>query len=78
MHNLKTGVNKKVESIEKSLEKKITDLTQYFDKRVSSGTKRIRHEVNEYDTWRNDVTNDIENKNDKIAEINSNMDNRDE
>ena len=80
MHNLISGVNKKVESLEKSLEKKITEnLTKYFDKRVSSESKKIRHEINErFDTLRSDVANDIEDMNDKIAEINANMDTRDE
>ena len=80
MHNLIRGVNKKVENLEKSLEKKITEnVTKYFDKRVSSESKRIRHEINErFDTLRSDVANDIEDMNDKIAEINANMDTRDE
>ena len=80
MHNVISVVDKKVESPEKSLETKITEnLTNYFDKRESSESKRIRHEINErFDTLRSDVTNDIEDMNDNIAEINANMDTRDE
>ena len=71
MHKLITGVNEKVERVEKTLEKKITDsLTKYFDKRINNEAKKIRKEMDErFDTLRADVKDDMDDLNEKLENL---------
>ena len=78
MHKLITGVNEKVERVEKTLEKKITDsLTKYFDKRINNEAKKIRREIDErFDTLRSDVKDDLGDLNDKIENISTRLESK--